>query len=159
MIRFLNLFIEFLCHSNCFLCLHSSQYLWFFPVFSISLPQSWQRLYLPYIIRKTGVPPWKLVKSRASEFFNFVTFYFYISIHNKKNGRMCLNHSKINGFSVFKKLHTLIYFSFHYCIYNNIKNAYKWLKYKEKWDFLFSLIYFLFHYCIYNNKNNATLSL
>ena len=51
-----------------------------------------------YIIRKTVVMYWTIVKSMLSEIFNFVTFYFYISIHSKKNGSTTLKPSKIKGF-------------------------------------------------------------
>ena len=46
-----------------------------------------------------------------------VNFYMYISIHNKKNGNKALKPSKINGFSVFKKLHILIFWLFSYFLF------------------------------------------
>ena len=42
---------------------------------------------------------------------------FSISIHNKKNGHTTLKPNKINGFSVFKKLHILIFWLFHTFLY------------------------------------------
>ena len=59
---------------------------------------------------------------------------------------------------IFGGFFLMIYLSI--TVYIDTKNAYKWLKYKEKWDFLFYDVLFVcnlsFHYCIYNNKKSGS---
>ena len=63
------------------------------------------------------------------EFFNFVTFYFYISIHSKKNGIGILQPLKMLVKSRVSKTNFFIllfriFIITHYCIYNNNKNGF-----------------------------------
>ena len=96
-----------------------------------------------------------LIKYRKNNVYAFIPFCFLIvvilSIHNKKTGSNVLKPSKIKVFRLF------CFFGFSLTSISDIyeaKNAYKRLKYKEKWDFkkLHTLILFLFFpYLIYNN--------